>query len=296
MTTPLTKDDYSPNDVTVHRDPDRLRRVVRALRGAGRNIALVPTMGALHAGHRKLIREAKVMQNTVVVVSIFVNPTQFGPNEDLDRYPRTFESDVDMCREEGVGLVFAPNAEDMYLPGSTVSVSPGPLGDELEGAVRPGHFAGVLTVVSKLFNIVEPTYAVFGEKDYQQLTLIHRMARDLNFPVAVVGVPTVREADGLALSSRNRYLSEDERLAATALSAALTAGAHVSGQGADAVLKAASDVLAAEPAVSVDYLELRAPDLGPAPENGDGRLLVAARVGTTRLIDNAPVLLGTGDE
>ncbi|NUT99856.1 MAG: pantoate--beta-alanine ligase [Saccharothrix sp.] len=296
MTTPLTKDDYSPNDVTVHRDPDRLRRVVRALRGAGRNIALVPTMGALHAGHRKLIREAKVMQNTVVVVSIFVNPTQFGPNEDLDRYPRTFESDVDMCREEGVGLVFAPNAEDMYLPGSTVSVSPGPLGDELEGAVRPGHFAGVLTVVSKLFNIVEPTYAVFGEKDYQQLTLIHRMARDLNFPVAVVGVPTVREADGLALSSRNRYLSEDERLAATTLSAALTAGAHVSGQGADAVLKAASDVLAAEPAVSVDYLELRAPDLGPAPENGDGRLLVAARVGTTRLIDNAPVLLGTGDE
>ncbi|MFI9810532.1 pantoate--beta-alanine ligase [Saccharothrix variisporea] len=296
MTKPLTKDDYSPHDVTVHRDPDRLRRVVRALRGAGRNIALVPTMGALHAGHRKLIREAKVMQNTVVVVSIFVNPTQFGPNEDLDRYPRTFESDVDMCREEGVGLVFAPNAEDMYLPGSTVTVSPGPLGDELEGAVRPGHFAGVLTVVAKLFNIVEPTYAVFGEKDYQQLTLIHRMARDLNFPVAVVGVPTVREADGLALSSRNRYLSEEERLAATTLSAALTAGAHVSGQGAEAVLKAASDVLAAEPRVSVDYLELRAPDLGPAPENGDGRLLVAARVGTTRLIDNAPVLLGTGDE
>ncbi|WP_309110375.1 pantoate--beta-alanine ligase [Saccharothrix sp.] len=296
MTKPLTKDDYSPNDVTVHRDPDRLRRVVRALRGAGRNIALVPTMGALHAGHRKLIREAKVMQNTVVVVSIFVNPTQFGAGEDLDRYPRTFDADLEMCREEGVGLVFAPGAEDMYLPGSTVTVSPGPLGDELEGAVRPGHFAGVLTVVSKLFNIVEPTYAVFGEKDYQQLTLIHRMARDLNFPVAVVGVPTVREADGLALSSRNRYLSEDERLAATTLSAALTAGAHVSGQGADAVLKAASDVLAAEPAVSVDYLELRAPDLGPAPENGDARLLVAARVGTTRLIDNAPVLLGTGDE
>ncbi|GAA0238582.1 pantoate--beta-alanine ligase [Saccharothrix mutabilis subsp. mutabilis] len=296
MTKPLTKDDYSPNDVTVHRDPDRLRRVVRALRGAGRNIALVPTMGALHAGHRKLIREAKVMQNTVVVVSIFVNPTQFGAGEDLDRYPRTFEADLEMCREEGVGLVFAPNAEDMYLPGSTVTLSPGPLGEELEGAVRPGHFAGVLTVVSKLFNIVEPTYAVFGEKDYQQLTLIHRMARDLNFPVAVVGVPTVREADGLALSSRNRYLSEGERLAATTLSAALTAGAHVSGQGAEAVLKAASDVLAAEPGVSVDYLELRAPDLGPAPENGDARLLVAARVGTTRLIDNAPVLLGTGDE
>ncbi|RKT52175.1 pantoate--beta-alanine ligase [Saccharothrix australiensis] len=296
MTKPLTKDDYAPDDVTVHRDPDRLRRVVRALRAAGRNIALVPTMGALHAGHRKLIREAHVMQNTVVVVSIFVNPTQFGPNEDFAAYPRTFESDVDVCREERVGLVFAPAAEDVYLPGATVTVSPGPLGDELEGASRPGHFAGVLTVVSKLFNIVQPTYAVFGEKDYQQLTLIHRMARDLNFPVDVVGVPTVREADGLALSSRNRYLSEAERAAATALSAALVAGAHVSGQGADAVLGAASATLAAEPAVDLDYLELRAPDLGPAPENGDARLLVAARVGATRLIDNIAVLLGTGDE
>ncbi|MBB5956678.1 pantoate--beta-alanine ligase [Saccharothrix tamanrassetensis] len=296
MTKPLTRDDYVPNDVTVHRDPDRLRRVVRALRAAGRNIALVPTMGALHEGHRKLIREAHVMQNTVVVVSIFVNPTQFGPSEDFSRYPRTFESDVDTCRAERVGLVFAPSVEDMYRPGSTVTVSAGPLGEELEGASRPGHFAGVLTVVSKLFNIVQPTYAVFGEKDYQQLTLIHRMARDLDFPVDVVGVPTVREADGLALSSRNRYLSEDERAAATALSAALVAGAHVSGRGAEAVLKAASETLAAEPRVELDYLELRAPDLGPAPENGDARLLVAARVGTTRLIDNAAVLLGTGDE
>ncbi|CCH27695.1 pantoate--beta-alanine ligase [Actinosynnema sp. NPDC047251] len=296
MTKPLTKDDYVPNDVTVHRDPERLRRVVRALRAAGRNIALVPTMGALHEGHRKLIREAHVMQNTVVVVSIFVNPAQFGPAEDFSTYPRTFESDVDVCRQERAGLVFAPEAEDMYLPGATVTLSPGPLGDELEGASRPGHFAGVLTVVSKLFNIVQPTYAVFGEKDYQQLTLIHRMARDLDFPVAVVGVPTVREPDGLALSSRNRYLSEEERSAATALSAALVAGAHVSGGGAAAVLSAASSVLAAVPSVDVDYLELRAPDLGPAPENGDARLLLAARVGSTRLIDNIAVLLGTGDE
>ncbi|GAA1351930.1 pantoate--beta-alanine ligase [Saccharothrix algeriensis] len=296
MTKPLTRDDYAPDDVTVHRDPDRLRRVVRALRAAGRNIALVPTMGALHAGHRKLIREAHVMQNTVVVVSIFVNPAQFGPTEDYDRYPRSLESDVDLCREERVGLVFAPSAEDVYPPGSTVTVSPGPLGDELEGASRPGHFAGVLTVVSKLFNIVQPTYAVFGEKDYQQLTLVHRMARDLDFPVDVVGVPTVREPDGLALSSRNRYLSEAERSAATALSAALVAGAYVSGRGAAAVLDAASATLAAEPGVEVDYLELRAPDLGPAPENGDARLLLAARVGATRLIDNAAVLLGSGDE
>ncbi|MFD7652754.1 pantoate--beta-alanine ligase [Actinosynnema sp. NPDC059797] len=296
MTKPLTKDDYKPGDVTVHHDPRRLNRVTKALKAAGRNIALVPTMGALHEGHRKLIREAQVLQNTVVVVSVFVNPTQFGPGEDFERYPRTLESDVDICREERVGLVFAPSVEDMYPAGSTVTVDPGPLGDELEGASRPGHFAGVLTVVAKLFNIVQPTYAVFGEKDYQQLTLIHRMARDLDFPLDVVGVPTVREPDGLALSSRNRYLSDAERHAATALSAALVAGAHVSGQGAEAVLAAARDTLAAEPGVAPDYLELRAPDLGPAPENGDARLLVAARVGSTRLIDNAAVLLGTGDE
>ncbi|WP_053738715.1 pantoate--beta-alanine ligase [Nocardia sp. NRRL S-836] len=297
MTKPLTKDDYRPDDVTVHRDPARLNRVVRALRNAGRNVALVPTMGALHAGHRQLIREAKVMQNTVVVVSIFVNPLQFGANEDLDSYPRQFESDVDICREERVGLVFAPSAEDMYPGGSAqVTVHPGPLGDELEGASRPGHFAGVLTVVSKLFNIVQPTFAVFGQKDYQQLQLIHRMARDLNFPLDVVGVPTVREPDGLALSSRNAYLTPEQRQHAVTLSAALTAGAHVSAQGADAVLKAAHDVLAQTPEVRLDYLELRGPDLGPAPENGDARLLVAARVGATRLIDNIAVLLGEGDE
>lgn len=296
MTKPLTKDDYRPDDVTVHRDPQRINRVVRALRAAGRNVALVPTMGALHAGHRQLIREAQVMQNTVVVVSIFVNPLQFGPNEDLDKYPRRFEQDVQICREERVGLVFAPSAEDMYPQGAEVTVHPGPLGDELEGASRPGHFAGVLTVVSKLFNIVQPTFAVFGQKDYQQLQLIHKMARDLNFPLDVVGVPTVREHDGLALSSRNAYLTEEQRHHAVTLSAALTAGAHVSAQGADAVLKAAHDVLAQTPEVELDYLELRGPDLGPAPENGDARLLVAARVGATRLIDNIAVLLGEGDE
>jgi pantoate--beta-alanine ligase len=296
MTKPLTKADYSPTEVTVHHDPARLARVTRTLRSAGRNIALVPTMGALHAGHRKLIREARVMQNTVVVVSIFVNPLQFGPNEDLDRYPRTLESDVDICREERVGLVFAPSVEDMYPLGPNVTVSPGALGEELEGATRPGHFDGVLTVVSKLFNIVGPTYAVFGEKDYQQLTLIHRMARELNFPLDVVGVPTVREHDGLALSSRNRFLDAEQRQAAVALSAALVAGAHVSAQGAEAVLETARATLAAAPEVELDYLELRAPDLGPAPEHGDARLLVAAKVGKTRLIDNAAVLLGDGDD
>lgn len=296
MTKPLTKDDFRPDDVTVHRDPQRINRVVRALRNAGRNVALVPTMGALHAGHRQLIREAQVMQNTVIVVSIFVNPLQFGPNEDLAKYPRQFESDLDICREERVGLVFSPSVEDMYPEGAQVTVHPGPLGDELEGASRPGHFAGVLTVVSKLFNIVQPTYAVFGQKDYQQLQLIHKMARDLNFPLDVVGVPTVREHDGLALSSRNAYLTPEQRQHAVTLSAALTAGAHVSSQGADAVLKAAHDVLAQVPEVELDYLELRGVDLGPAPENGDARLLVAARVGSTRLIDNIAVLLGEGDE
>jgi len=296
MTKPLTKADYSPTGVTVHHDPARLARVTRTLRAAGRNIALVPTMGALHEGHRKLIREAQVMQNTVVVVSIFVNPLQFGPNEDLDRYPRTLESDVDICGEERVGLVFAPSVEDMYPLGPNVTVSPGALGDELEGATRPGHFDGVLTVVAKLFNIVGPTYAVFGEKDYQQLTLIHRMARELNFPLDVVGVPTVREHDGLALSSRNRFLDAEQRQAAVALSAALVAGAHVSAQGAEAVLETARATLAAVPEVELDYLELRAPDLGPAPEHGDARLLVAAKVGKTRLIDNAAVLLGDGDD
>src|SRR3954469_13975923 len=255
MTKPLTKADYSPTGVTVHHDPARLARVTRTLRAAGRNIALVPTMGALHEGHRKLIREAQVMQNTVVVVSIFVNPLQFGPNEDLDRYPRTLESDVDICGEERVGLVFAPSVEDMYPMGANVTVSPGPLGEELEGAARPGHFDGVLTVVAKLFNIVGPTYAVFGEKDYQQLTLIHRMARELNFPLDVVGVPTVREHDGLALSSRNRFLDAEQRQAAVALSAALVAGAHVSAQGAEAVLETARATLAAVPEVRLDYLE-----------------------------------------
>jgi len=296
VTKPLTKDDYRRDDVTVHRDPARLNRVIRALRSAGRNVALVPTMGALHAGHRQLIREAQVMQNTVVVVSIFVNPLQFGPNEDLAKYPRQFDSDVDICRDERVGIVFAPSAEDMYPAGAQVTVNAGPLGDELEGASRPGHFGGVLTVVSKLFNIVQPTYAVFGQKDYQQLQLVHKMARDLNFPLDVVGVPTVREHDGLALSSRNAYLSPEQRQQAVTLSAALTAGAYVSAQGADAVLKAAHDVLAKTPEIELDYLELRGVDLGPAPENGDARLLVAARVGSTRLIDNIAVLLGEGDE
>jgi pantoate--beta-alanine ligase len=288
----LTRTDYAPGQLTAHTSPDKLGRVTRALRVAGRKVALVPTMGALHEGHLELIRRARRLPGTVVVVSIFVNPLQFGANEDIDRYPRPLEADLDKLRAEGVELVFTPGVEDMYPETPQITVHPGPLGDELEGAVRTGHFAGVLTVVAKLFNIVRPDLAFFGEKDYQQLTLIRRMVRELRFDVQVVGVPTIREADGLALSSRNVYLTPDQREAAVALSAALAAGRHAGFDGADAVLKAAGDVLAGQDGVDVFYLELRAPDLGPAPATGDARLLVAARVGDTRLIDNAPVQLG----
>jgi pantoate--beta-alanine ligase len=267
-------------------------RVSRALRGAGRKIALVPTMGALHDGHRQLMRTARRLPNTVLAVSIFVNPLQFGEGEDFERYPRPLEADLDVCRAEGAELVFTPEREALYPPGAQVTVHPGPLGDELEGAARPGHFAGVLTVVTKLLNIIRPDQALFGEKDYQQLVLIRRLARDLDLEAKIVGVPIVREADGLALSSRNAYLDADQRAAAVVLSAALTAGSHVSAGGPAAVLDAARDVLDKEPGVDVDYLELRARDLGPVPDGGEARLLVAARVGTTRLIDNVPVILG----
>jgi pantoate--beta-alanine ligase len=227
----------------------------------------------------------------VTAVSIFVNPLQFGPNEDLARYPRPLDADLAACREEGVELVFRPGVADMYPEGADTAVTPGALGTQMEGAVRPGHFAGVLTVVSKLFHIVGPDVAYFGEKDYQQLVLIKKMVRDLDFPLSIAGVPIVREPDGLALSSRNVYLSAPERRQALALSRAVRAGAEAAAHGPDAVLAAARAVLAEEPEVAVDYLELRAPDLGPAPPVGYARLLVAARVGATRLIDNIAVRL-----
>jgi pantoate--beta-alanine ligase len=254
-------------------------------------VALVPTMGALHEGHRALVRAARERAGSVVV-SVFVNPTQFGPGEDFDRYPRTWDADLAALAEEGADVVFHPAVDEVYPPGSRgVTVQPGPLGDVLEGAVRPGHFAGVLTVVAKLFGLVRPDLAVFGEKDYQQLTLIRAMARELALGVDVVGVPTVREDDGLALSSRNRYLDAGQRAAALALSAALRAGAEAGPRGGDAVLATARAVLAGAPGLVPDYLELTDPDLGPPPAAGPARLLVAARAGTTRLIDNLPVLL-----
>ncbi len=258
-------------------------------------VALVPTMGALHEGHRALVRAARERAASVVV-SVFVNPTQFGPGEDFDRYPRTWDDDLAALAEEGADLVFHPGVDDVYPPDAAgVTVDPGPLGSVLEGAVRPGHFTGVLTVVAKLFGLVRPDLALFGEKDYQQLTLIRAMARELALGVEVVGVPTVREADGLALSSRNRYLDGDRRAAAVVLSRALRAGAGAGIRGAGAVLAAAEEVLATEPSLTLDYLALTDPDLGPAPATGPARLLVAARAGGTRLIDNVPVSLGADE-
>lgn len=267
---------------------------VRARRG---RVALVPTMGALHDGHAALIRSARERtgEADAVVVSIFVNPMQFGPGEDLDRYPRTFDSDLDVCAAEGVDVVFAPSVEEVYPGGEPqVTLDPGPLATILEGRTRPGHFRGVLTVVAKLFGLVDPDLAFFGQKDYQQLVLIRRMVADLCSGIEVVGVETVREYDGLALSSRNRYLDERARATALALSKALAAGAGAGPEGAREVLVAARAVLDGPDAegVDVDYLELTAPDLGPAPDTGEARLLVAARVGTTRLIDNTALTLG----
>ena len=255
-------------------------------------VVLVPTMGALHEGHRTLVRAAKARGGSVVV-SVFVNPTQFGPGEDFDRYPRTWDADLAALAEEGADLVFHPGVEDVYPSGALgVTVDPGPLGAELEGAVRPGHFGGVLTVVAKLFGLVRPDVAVFGEKDYQQLTLIRAMADELSLGVEVVGAPTVREDDGMALSSRNRYLSTAERTAAAAISAALRAAATAGADGADAAVRAARTVLDREPGLVVDYLALTDPDLGPAPAAGAARMLVAVRAGNTRLIDNTALDLG----
>ena len=288
----MTSPKFTRGTLNTFQPPEDMHRVTGALRAVGRKVALVPTMGALHAGHLELLRRAKRLPNIVVAASIFVNPLQFGEGEDFDAYPRPLEDDLLALTEAGIELAFIPKAGDLYADGAAVTVHPGPLGDELEGAVRPGHFAGVLTVVAKLLNIVQPNFAFFGEKDYQQLVLIKRMVRDLNIDTHVIGVPTVRERDGLALSSRNVYLNEQQREDAVVLSAALTAGAHHGRNGAEAVLEAARRTLAARAGVEVDYLELRGTDLGPAPVDGEARLLIAARVGSTRLIDNVPVQLG----
>lgn len=283
----------SARSLVVARTREELRA---ALADAGRT-AFVPTMGALHEGHARLMRHARPLGDTLVV-SIFVNPTQFGPGEDLDAYPRTLDADLVVCEREGVDVVFAPDVVDMYPGGldGAVTVDPGPLGQVLEGAARPTHFRGVLTVVATLFALVRPDVAVFGEKDFQQLALIRRMVRDLALDVEVVGHPIVREADGLALSSRNMYLSADQHAQALALSRALAAGVEQGGVGCDAVLKAARDVIDVAPGVDLDYLVVTDPFLGDVDDRfeGEARILVAARVGTTRLLDNQPVVLRKG--
>jgi pantoate--beta-alanine ligase len=249
-------------------------------------------MGALHDGHLQLLKHARPLGETLVA-SVFVNPTQFAPGEDFDAYPRTFDADLERCAEAGVDVVFAPTVATMYPSGldDTVTVDPGPLGTILEGEARPTHFRGVLTVVAKLFGLARPDVAVFGEKDYQQLTLIRHLARELALGVEIVGCPTVREPDGLAMSSRNRYLSPDERQRAAHLSAALRAGVAAAPDGHDAVLADAQAVLDLA-AITPDYLALTNPELGPAVPGEEARLLIAARVGKPRLIDNTALTLG----
>ena len=270
----------------------RTSEELTAARGDG-TVALVPTMGALHDGHIQLLKHARPLGDTLVA-SIFVNPTQFAPGEDFEEYPRTFDADLERCAEAGVDVVFAPTVDTMYPTGldTTVMVDPGPLGSILEGSVRPGHFRGVLTVVAKLFGLVRPDVAVFGEKDYQQLVLIRQMAQALCLGVDVQGCPTVRDPDGLALSSRNAYLSPDEREQATALSRALRAGAAAAADGSEAVLAAAQSVIDSVP-IDLDYLTLTNPDLGEPVPGEEARLLIAARVGKPRLIDNVGLTLGS---
>ncbi|TQN33151.1 pantothenate synthetase [Haloactinospora alba] len=278
---------------TVVRTVAELRRLRQ---GTGRT-ALVPTMGALHAGHRNLIATAREHADTVLV-SVFVNPLQFGPNEDYDRYPRDLDTDLAVCAEEGVDVVFAPSVAEMYPEEQIVTLDAGRMGKVLEGATRPGFFEGVLTVVSKLFHLVTPDVAVFGQKDAQQLAIVRRMTRDLAMPVTVVGAATVRENDGLATASRNVYLTERERASALALSRALLAGADASVTGPVGIRDAARRVLdeaaAGEPPVVLDYLALvDAHTFTEVPDDyrGESVLSVAAWVGTTRLIDNVPLTL-----
>lgn len=290
-----TSPTFTAGQLNVYTQPRAVGEVCRALRATGRRVMLVPTMGALHDGHLALVRAAKRVQGAVVVVSIFVNPLQFGANEDLDTYPRTLDDDLAALREEGVEIAFTPTVDDMYPDGPRTSVQPGPLADELEGASRPGHFAGVLTVVLKLLQIVRPDSAFFGEKDYQQLVLIRQMVDELAMGIDIVGCPTVREPDGLARSSRNVYLTPEQREQATVLHRALQAGVAAGPDGPDAVVAAARAVLAAA-SVEPDYVALTDLRLGAPVPGEDARLLIAARVGKPRLIDNTTVALGGARE
>ncbi|MEJ7832224.1 MAG: pantoate--beta-alanine ligase [Nocardioides sp.] len=294
-------------DVLVAHTRAELTALLSARRTPGRRLSFVPTMGALHEGHATLMRVAREhVPGGQVVVSIFVNPLQFGAGEDLDRYPRTLEADLKLCEREGVDIVFAPDSAEVYpggVPtGSTnecVTVAPGSLAEILEGRTRPDHFRGVLTVVAKLFGLVQPDVAVFGEKDYQQLVLIRRMVADLCLPIEIVGAETEREPDGLAISSRNRFLDAEQRLEAATLSRTLRVAREAAAYGVDAALTAARAELRSSTAVDLDYLVITDSDLGEVPHapadafpGTEGRILIAARVGATRLIDNLPITIG----
>jgi pantoate--beta-alanine ligase len=274
----------------VFREPSAMRARAEDLRRDGRRIAVVPTMGALHEGHLALVRAARARADAVIL-TIFVNPTQFGPNEDLAKYPRDEAGDLAKARSAGIDLAFCPEASAMYRPGSQTFVEVRELQKPLCGASRPGHFAGVATVVAKLFHITLPHVAVFGEKDYQQLAIIRRMVRDLDFAIEIESVPIVREADGLALSSRNAYLSTDQRRAARSLSAGLAAAERAFAAGehrADALVAVARAPIVAEREARIDYVELRdAIELTPVGEvDRSAVLAMAVFIGTTRLIDN----------
>lgn len=266
------------------------RDTVAAARAAGQRIGLVPTLGAIHDGHLEHVAMLQE-QTEFVIASVFVNPMQFGPNEDLERYPRDLDSDLAKLAGAGVQAVFAPSVDEMYPDGASATVvTAGHLGTVFEGRSRPGHYDGVLTVVAKLLNIVQPDVASFGEKDAQQLFLVGRMVRDLNLPVDVLAVPTVRDNDGLALSSRNRFLNSGDRNDAQALSRALEAAGSVADRGVEVMLAAAQGVLQSDSGVRLDYLGI----VDPATfrtvgedHHGPVQVLIAARVGETRLIDNA---------
>ena len=276
----------------IIRDIAMLHRAVTALKQGGKSVALVPTMGSLHDGHLSLVRMAKRVADHAVV-SIFVNPTQFGPNEDFDAYPRDEARDAALLVEEGTSLLWAPDVATMYPGGHSTHIEVAELGADYCGAARPGHFDGVATVVAKLFNQVQPDLAIFGEKDWQQLAIIRRMARDLDFGVDILGAPIARDADGLALSSRNAYLSDTQRTAATAFPAALNAAAQAIAGGADVAeaLAKAEAAIVAGGFDSVDYVALADADSLERLRafRAPARLLAAARIGKTRLIDNLPV-------
>jgi pantoate--beta-alanine ligase len=279
--------------VQTIRDIDALRKAVAALKKGGRRVALVPTMGALHAGHMALVAEARARADHVVT-SIFVNPSQFGAHEDLGSYPRREAGDAAMLKEAGCAILWAPDATAMYPEGHATTISVGGVTDGLDGPARPGHFDGVATVVAKLFGQVAPHVALFGEKDYQQLAVIRRMVRDLDVAVEIVGVPTQRDADGLALSSRNAYLTNEERLAARALPRALGEAATAVQDGGDIgqALENALQTLRRAGFDPIDYVALCDADtLEPVTIlDRPARILAAARMGQTRLIDNLPVL------